>query len=656
MEQARPHAKLVETCVLIRAFEQRLLHLFSLGKIDGTTHTSIGQEVNAVGILAHCEPEDTVVSNHRCHAHFIAHIGRTRELMAEIMGLPSGVCSGIGGSQHLCVPGRFYSNGIQGGIAPFAVGLAQAKKMRGEAGIVIVFIGDGTLGEGALYEAVNIAALSAARLLFVVEDNAIAQTTASDLTIAGDIAKRFEAFGLPVTHLRYPHLTAVHSAAGPILDAVRNGSGPQALVIRTSRLAPHSKGDDTRPAEIIAEEQAHDPFLSFAAEFGNDELAAMWEKANNRIDSEYDVLRAEKEAASSAEVALPGDDEAIAGEAPVSWIDDRRMNERIRDGLAAIMERNPHAILLGEDIAWPYGGAFKVTGDLSARFPERVWQMPISEAGIAGVAGGLSVGGCLPIAEIMFGDFSTLIVDQVVNHFAKFRQMYAGQVSTPGIIRLPMGGGRGYGPTHSQSLEKLFLGIPGLRVVAPSLLHPIGEMLAAASEQPYPTLFIENKLDYARRARFEAGQYRGFAVRNNGYSLAPTLSLSLTGFESDHFTLYVYGGMLTAALDALEELAVEDEIFGRLVCPSLLSPCPTEDLRSEQDGPMALVVEEGVCEYGWTSEIACALMGVRSPPAIDRLGARRHCIPAALELEKAVLPTARSIAERVRSHSRVLVE
>ncbi|MEJ2264009.1 MAG: hypothetical protein P8X95_11220 [Anaerolineales bacterium] len=145
----------------------------------------------------------------------------------------------------------------------------------------------------------------------------------------------------------------------------------------------------------------------------------------------------------------------------------------------------------------PYGGAFKVSRGLSSAFPERVLTTPVSEAGIVGLAAGMALRGLLPVVEIMFGDFTTLIADQLINHIAKFRWMYNDQVRVPIVIRVPMGGRRGYGPTHSQSLEKLYLGVPGLRVLAPSSLGAPGELLSKAIlEDEDPALFVEHKLLY----------------------------------------------------------------------------------------------------------------------------------------------------------------
>ncbi|HWK26086.1 MAG TPA: alpha-ketoacid dehydrogenase subunit beta, partial [Solirubrobacter sp.] len=168
----------------------------------------------------------------------------------------------------------------------------------------------------------------------------------------------------------------------------------------------------------------------------------------------------------------------------------------IGDALRSALEADERVVLLGEDLADPYGGAFKVTRGLSTDFEERVRSTPISEGAIAGIAAGLALAGYRPIAEVMFGDFLTLCFDQLVNHIAKYEAMYAGQVSCPVIIRTPSGGGRGYGPTHSQSLEKHFVGVPGLKVVAASLVHDPGQVLRTLLTQDSPVLYVEHKLLY----------------------------------------------------------------------------------------------------------------------------------------------------------------
>ena len=235
----------------IRRFEETVLENFSRGVFFGTTHTYLGQEANAVGVLHHLQPDDIVFSNHRGHGHFIAYGGDLRALFAEMMGKATGVCGGRGGSQHLQWR-NFYSNGIQGGIVPVATGMALAEKQKGSGALAVCFIGDGTLGEGVIYESFNLAAIWGAPVLYVLEDNRIAQTTPVERSLAGEMSARFTAFGIPVTELDTSDVLEISGAAEAILEDIRARSMPQALILHTHRFGPHSKGDDTRDPEVVA--------------------------------------------------------------------------------------------------------------------------------------------------------------------------------------------------------------------------------------------------------------------------------------------------------------------------------------------------------------------------------------------------------------------
>ena len=151
-------------------------------------------------MLANIQENDIVFSNHRCHGHYLAYGGDAHALFAELMGRATGVCGGRGGSQHLHWR-NFYSNGVQGGIIPIATGMALAEKYKKSGCATVAFLGDGTLGEGVIYEAFNMASLWKVPILYVLENNHIAQTTAIDLAVAGNIAARFDAFGIPSTQL-----------------------------------------------------------------------------------------------------------------------------------------------------------------------------------------------------------------------------------------------------------------------------------------------------------------------------------------------------------------------------------------------------------------------------------------------------------------------
>jgi TPP-dependent pyruvate/acetoin dehydrogenase alpha subunit len=262
---------LYRTLYRIRRFEETVLENFPRGVFFGTTHTYLGQEANAAGVLAHLQPGDIVFSNHRCHGHFLAYGGDMRALFAELMGRATGVCGGRGGSQHLQWR-DFYSNGVQGGIVPVATGMALAEKALQRASVTLAFIGDGTLGEGVVYEALNLAALWSAPILYVVENNHIAQTTPLKLALAGSLPARFQAFGIPVVELDSSDVREIHAAAGEGIAAVRRERRPHALLLHTCRFGPHSKGDDSRPAQEVEQmRQERDPLRIHGARLGEPE-------------------------------------------------------------------------------------------------------------------------------------------------------------------------------------------------------------------------------------------------------------------------------------------------------------------------------------------------------------------------------------------------
>ena len=242
---------------LIRALEEAILELLSQGKVFGTTHACIGQEADSVGILSHAMPEDMVFSTHRGHGHYLALTGDVDGLVAELMGRTTGICGGRGGSQHVSQP-NFLSNGVLGGTIPSATGVALAKKLLKEPGCVIAFMGDGTLGEGVIYEAFNMASLWRLPILYVLEDNGYGQTTPKALAVAGDIELRGKAFGLATSTLETTDVEVIYKHAGPLVEAAHSGE-PTMWVISTYRLCPHSKGDDTRPPAEVEEHRQYDP-------------------------------------------------------------------------------------------------------------------------------------------------------------------------------------------------------------------------------------------------------------------------------------------------------------------------------------------------------------------------------------------------------------
>ena len=635
-----PEPRLIEKALGIRLFEERLLKLFSEGRLFGTVHTCVGQEWTGVALAEHLQPRDTLFSNHRCHGHYLARTGNYTGLFAEIMGREAGICGGRGGSQHIC-HANVFSNGIQGGIVPVAAGIALEKKLRSSDDISAVCIGDGTLGEGVLYETLNLASLWSLPLLIVLENNLYAQSTSQTQTLSGSIEARAEAFGIRTLCADTWDPLRLIQVMGEAIGYVRHEHRPLFIRVDTYRLMAHSKSDDNRdPAEI--EIYRERDLLNQAKRLHPDVLGPIEAGLVARLDA----------CVAEAELSPFGEfpQNKPAGSAGDVWQETsfpggERVVNRIYAGLRAALERDNRVLLLGEDIEGPYGGAFKVTKDLSQLFPGRVRNTPISELAITGLGNGLALAGMRPVVEIMFGDFVMLASDQFINHAAKFSFMYSGQVEVPLVVRTPMGGKRGYGPTHSQSLEKHLLGVPGTRVIA---LHhrfdpaEVYDRLLSDRIPATPTIVIENKILYGEKASPNAVE--GF----KWFHSAHDFPVSYMHAEArPDLTIVCYGGMLPDAEKAVERLFAEHDVVAEIVCPMQLYPLQRESMLPlvERSGRV-LLVEEGHGFCGFTAELMATFNEMDSSLAMRRLHSRPQHIPSAKPLEMLVLPGVETIVEQ----------
>jgi acetoin:2,6-dichlorophenolindophenol oxidoreductase subunit beta len=351
--------------------------------------------------------------------------------------------------------------------------------------------------------------------------------------------------------------------------------------------------------------------------------------------------------------------------------------ESLNASLHKALTKDPSVYILGEDILDPYGGAFKVTKGLSSSFPDRVFTSPVSEAGVTGLAAGMALRGFKPVVEIMFGDFVTLIADQVINHIAKFPIIYNRQVSVPIVIRTPMGGRRGYGPTHSQSLEKLFIGIPGLRTLAASnFIDPGSILFNAVLYDDDPILFFENKLLYPLEVvqldslldysiimhnthqpgtrKYPRSSDIINSLPNSSQSLgnySPTITISIKDAPPAQITIASYGYSAELAFRAQKILAYQHEIFSELIIITQLSPVNIDPiLDSVSLTGRLLVVEEGTLTLSWGSEVlarAVETLGSRLMIA-GRLASKDLPIPASPILEQAVFPDVKDIIQSTR--------
>lgn len=309
--------------------------------------------------------------------------------------------------------------------------------------------------------------------------------------------------------------------------------------------------------------------------------------------------------------------------------------QMLRETLEAALRHDPRVFLMGEDIG-AYGGAFGVTRGLIKEFgTERIRDTPISEQALVGTAIGAAAAGSRPVVEIMFMDFITLAVDQLVNMAAKLHYIYG--LPCPLIVRAPNGGGRGYGATHSQSLERLFTGVPGLRIVAPATALDASALLQTALHENNPVLFLEHKLLYPMR--WEVPE---------GLPEPQPFGKARIAREGSHVTIVAWSGMVPQAERAADALA-DKGIQAEVVDLRTLAPLDTETVvASVRKTGRVLIVEEGPRTGGFAAEVACRIFEAAYDcldAPIRRLACPDCPIPAARTLEAACIPNAEAIAE-----------
>jgi pyruvate/2-oxoglutarate/acetoin dehydrogenase E1 component len=321
-----------------------------------------------------------------------------------------------------------------------------------------------------------------------------------------------------------------------------------------------------------------------------------------------------------------------------------RVVDALNGALHRLFQRDERLVLLGEDVLDPYGGAFGVTRGLSTRFPDRILGTPISEQAITGVAGGLALTGRAVIVEVMFGDFATLCFDPLVNFIAKSVSMYGRRLPMPVVLRCPVGGNRGYGPTHSQSPQKHFLGVPQLGLYELSPLHDPYRTLESILGTGEPAVLFEDKVLYTRPLRTGTrigGPFLRRPIGGDNDWVEVAVDDGSGGDTPADWAVVCTGGVAPRVLDAMGSALSTHETLTRLVVPSRLFPLDLGPvLPSLLSARRVLVVEDGVAGGGWAGEVA--------RQAYERLWGRLRepvrvvqppcaTIPAAPPLERRVL-------------------
>jgi pyruvate dehydrogenase E1 component alpha subunit len=644
----------------IRKFEEKYMDLLMRDIAKGASHLYIGQEAVAVGSVAAIRKDDYITSTHRGHGHCIAKGADLKLMMAELLGKATGYCKGKGGSMHVAdvSSGNLGATGIVGSNIPIATGAALSIKMRKTDQVVLCFFGDGAANTGAFHESLNMAAIWKLPVVYICENNLYGMSVSVKKAFPfEDIAERAKGYNIPGVIVDGMNVLNVKETVEKAVERARKGEGPTFIECKTYRYYGHSLSDPRRYRTKDEEEfwRTKDPIGSFsrklleAGKLTEEELKMLEKEVTREVDE------AEKFALNSPYPSIESVYEDLYTEIyidPKTSIKDlatakktglktRKINYRqaLNEALREEMLRDERVFIMGEDVG-VYGGAYGVTRGLYDEFgPERVRDTPISEAAIAGAAAGAAMTGMRPVAEIMYIDFITLAMDQIVNIAAKNRYMFGGKSIVPVVYRTQGGAGRGIAAHHSGSLEAWFIHSPGLFVVMPSTPFDAKGLLKTCIRDNNPIVFIEHKMLYNVEGEVPEVEY--------------TVPLGVADIKrvGTDVTIIAYSRMVHIALEAAEELAKEG-IEAEVVDPRTLKPLDIDTIiKSVRKTHRAVVVHEACKTCGFGAEITSLIMeeafDYLDAPIIRVAGADVP-IPMSPVLEAAVIPSKENIIEAVK--------
>jgi pyruvate dehydrogenase E1 component alpha subunit len=290
------HLHMYRQMAKIRAFEEQVNELYKSAKMPGLAHLYVGEEAVAVGVCEALRRDDIITSTHRGHGHCLAKGAAVNRMFAELLGKEAGYCRGKGGSMHIADPetGNLGANAIVGGSAGIATGAALSAKMRGTDQVAVCFFGDGALGQGLLYESMNMAALWALPVIYVCENNLYGEYTPCGDTIAGEIQGRAKAFGLHAESVDGQDVQAVHATMKRLVERARRGQGPAFVEAKTYRYYGHHVGDVNREYRTRDEEKEwmskRDPLQTLVQRLTKQRLAdaAVFARIDSDVKAEID--------------------------------------------------------------------------------------------------------------------------------------------------------------------------------------------------------------------------------------------------------------------------------------------------------------------------------------------------------------------------------
>ncbi len=608
------------------------------------------------------------------------HVYRT---IAELFGKDDGYCRGRGGSMHIADfrIGHLGANAIVGGGVPIATGAAMAQRYLETGRVVCCFAGDGAFANGVVLEALNWAAQAqwtnhlaqgkpfGLPIIFAIENNHYGMTHRSDDEVMGvrKLAQRAAGFADNLMHAEVVNgmdVLAVRDAVARAAELCRQGRGPVLLDIDTYRYYGHSLSDPCVEYRTKDEQnawRAMDPIERFKAQL----KAVGWLDNAGMAEIETRVKdRNARAAVRAAEAADPPAEDVLkfmytdtaCETVPAEFAKPALLQPRpeikrdaegrilykdaIREALIEEMARDSRVIFYGEDVA-DYGNAFKVTKGLLETFGRRrVFNTPISEACICGTAVGAAMAGLRPVAELMYMDFALMSSDQISNQAAKWHYMSGAQTELPLVIRASVGGGKGYGGQHSQTLESIFAHIPGLYVVYPSTAYDAKGLLKASIRDNNPVMFVESQLLYSEKGVVPADDY-----------VLPLGQADIKRAGGD-LTIVCWGPAVMDALKAAAILKQENGVEAEVVDIRCLVPLDEETiLRSVARTGRCVVASHAINIGSFTGEIVSRIME-KAFDELDapvlRVGAKDGIAPQSHILEAAFLPNAKDIVAAAR--------
>lgn len=534
-----------------------------------------------------------------------------------------------------------------------AVGVARALKLNGGDEIVYVESGEGATSEGEFFEALNWASREQLPVLFVVQNNGYAISVPQKSQTRSSVRRIADGFAVNAVEIDGTSFDAIYAAMPAQIEQLRIGNGPVLVEAKVVRIDPHSNSDDHRKyrsAETILRASQKDPLLIAERKLladgilTADQVSKLRDEVRDEVNTAADRVDTRSfpsPASLMQNIYAPEPISSEAADFPKISAEPVTMIDAINHGLREEMQRNPKITMWGEDVADPKGGVFGVTRGLSDLFHDRVFNSPLAEASIAGVAGGMAIAGYKPIIEMQFGDYLWPAAQQLRDEIPTVRWRSNGEWNCPVVLRIAVGGYIKGGPWHSACVESFFAHIPGWRVVFPSCAQDAKGLLKSAARSEDPVVFLEHK-----------GLYRRVQTKDlePGADYLVPFGRGRIRREGKDLTIVTWGSTVYMAL----ELARQMEQQGRsLEVIDLRSIAPFDEeiiYRSIRKTSRVVIAHEDSLTMGFGAEIAARIAGnsIESLDApVRRVAARDTFVPSAPNLELAVLPSVESLRTAV---------